>query len=166
MSARLIRVALAATATTLLVAACGGNTTPTTTTMPGDNMDTEFAFGEPADPGDADRTIEILASDDFRFDPDELTLNVGEVITFRVVNNGQIAHDFTLGDAATQDEHEEAMTEMGGMAMPDEPNAIVVAAGETKDLTWRFTEAGTVLIGCHQPGHYAAGMKGEITVEP
>jgi uncharacterized cupredoxin-like copper-binding protein len=124
----------------------------------------EFMFGEPGDAADAARTVDIVAGDDFSFTPDTVTVALGETITFRIVNSGQLIHDFTLGDQAIQDEHEEEMAEMGGMAMPDEPNAVSVDAGETKEVTWRFTEAGTVLIGCHQPGHYAAGMTGEITV--
>jgi uncharacterized cupredoxin-like copper-binding protein len=147
----------------LVVAACGGATS-TTTLPPNQGTGTEFGFGEPADPAEASRTIEIFASDDFSFDPAEVTVSSGEVITFRVVNNGQLVHDFTLGDEATQDEHEEEMAEMGGMAH-DEPNVLGLAAGETKEMTWRFGEEGTVIFGCHQPGHYAGGMRGLITVE-
>lgn len=161
------RVSLAAAVITLLLiaAACGGDASTTTTTMSDDDMSSEFAFGAPADPADADRTIEITSSDDLTFTPSEITVTQGEIITFRVINEGEIPHDFTLGDQATQDEHEEAMAEMEGMSMPDEPNAIQVAAGETREITWQFTEAGVVLIGCHQVGHYDAGMRGEITVE-
>lgn len=159
--ARLAAALVALTA--VVLAACGGSASTTTT---GDDPDTEFGFGEPADPSEADRTVEIVASDDFRFTPAEVTVKVGETITFRIVNQGQLAHDFTLGDQATQERHEEEMAEMGGAVMPDDPDAIGVDAGETKELTWRFTEAGTVLIGCHQPGHYDAGMRGEVTVEP
>ncbi len=36
--------------------------------------------------------------------------------------------------------------------------------GDDKDITWTFTKAGTTLYGCHEPGHYVAGMKGTITV--
>jgi uncharacterized cupredoxin-like copper-binding protein len=42
---------------------------------------------------------------------------------------------------------------------------VSVPAGESKDLTWRFTEGGTVLYGCHQAGHYSGGMKGQVMVE-
>lgn len=123
----------------------------------------EFAFGEPADAATATRTIEVATTDALAFEPAEITVTAGETITFRVVNNGEIIHDFTLGDEATQQEHEEEMREMAGMAH-DQPNTVTIAAGETKELTWAFTEPGTVLIGCHQPGHYDAGMKGQITV--
>lgn len=40
-----------------------------------------------------------------------------------------------------------------------------IPAGETVELTWTFGDEGIVLIGCHQPGHYDAGMTGRITVE-
>jgi uncharacterized cupredoxin-like copper-binding protein len=40
----------------------------------------------------------------------------------------------------------------------------VLPVGETKELTWRFTVAGDVLIACHQPGHSEAGMTAVITV--
>jgi len=69
-----------------------------------------------------------------------------------------------LGDQNAQDEHEAEMAEMSGMAH-DEPNVVTIPAGGTAELTWRFGEDGTVLIGCHQPGHYAAGMTGRITIE-
>lgn len=129
----------------------------------GDEM---FVFGEPGDPAGADRTVEILANDDFTFDPADLTVTAGETITFVVTNTGVIPHDFTLGDAATQDAHDAEMLEMMASGeMHEEPNAVVVGPGETAELTWTFTEAGQVLIGCHQPGHYAAGMAGEIAVE-
>ena len=160
------RVALAAAVTTLLllVAACGGDTSSATTTVSDDDTSSEFVFGEPADPADADRTIEISALDSFAFEPAELTVAAGETVTFRIVNDGSLVHDFTLGDQATQDEHEAEMAEMEGMAH-DQPNVVTIPAGETIELSWTFTEAGTVLIGCHQPGHYAGGMKGQISVE-
>lgn len=43
-------------------------------------------------------------------------------------------------------------------------NAIRIEPGETAELTWTFTDPGTVLMGCHEPGHYDAGMRGTITV--
>jgi uncharacterized cupredoxin-like copper-binding protein len=105
------RFALAAAVTTLLLlaTACGGDTSSTTTTVPDDDTNSEFAFGEPADPADADRTIEIATLDSFAFEPAELTVTAGETVTFRIVNDGSLVHDFTLGDQATQDEHEAEM---------------------------------------------------------
>ena len=148
-------------ALTLTVAACGQETGDTTTP---DTTESEFAFGSPADAADADRVIEIQTTDALIFDPADITVAPGETVTFRLSNNGALVHDFTLGNQATQDEHEAEMSEMDGMAH-DEPNVATIPAGETVELTWTFSDEGTVLIGCHQPGHYAAGMTGRITVE-
>ena len=169
-----------ATISVFLFAACTAETAPVATTeamemepdeeeMTDEAMEDDhgdFAFGEAADAADADRVIEIETLDTLKFDPESLEISVGETITFRVTNPGNLPHDFTLADSAGQDEHEEEMAEMiasGGMAM-DDPNAFAIEPGETKELTWHFEEAGTVLIGCHQTGHYAAGMIATITV--
>jgi uncharacterized cupredoxin-like copper-binding protein len=173
MSKTVIRFGVLAVALAALLAACGGDSTTApestttimeTTATAGDDH-AQFAFGEPGVPADADRVIEITAGDDFRFDPASITVTAGETVTFRVTNTGAIPHDFTLGDDATQQSHAEHMEAMAGMTMPDEPNAMVIGPGETRELTWHFTEPGNLLIGCHQAGHYAAGMLAEISVE-
>lgn len=151
---RLVWLALAGT---LAVASCAG-------TPEDANEDGAVAgYGQPADASEIDRIVEVVASDDLRFSPDAVTVAPGETITFRVVNEGKLVHDFTLGDEAAQAAHEEEMAEMPDMAH-DEDNAVEVPAGETEELTWRFDEGGEVIYGCHQSGHYAAGMKGRITV--
>ena len=148
-------------AVVLVLAACGDDDDA----MPMDHHhDEPFTFGEPGIAVLADRVIEIETTDTLRFDPGALEVALGETITFRVTNNGLAAHDYTLGDQATQTEHGAMMAQMGGMTMPDEPNAVVLQVGETKELTWTFTVPGEVLIGCHQPGHYEAGMVATITV--
>lgn len=162
------RMAAVTAVIALTIGACAGDSTPTTTMMMEDH-DAEFHFGEPGHADDADRVIEVEATDDLLFEPAEFTVSTGEIITFRITNSGSLPHDFTLGDQETQDAHEAEMMEMmesGEMMMHDEANAISLPAGETKEISWHFTEAGTVvLIGCHQTGHYAAGMTGIITVE-
>ena len=133
-----------------------------------DGHSEEFQFGDPMAAADASRVIEITSKDDFTFDPAGVTITAGETVTFQVTNVGAIPHDFVLGDAHMQDEHEAEMAEMSGdgdMAMHDEPNAFVLEPGETKEMTWHMTEGGEVLFGCHQPGHYQAGMKGTVTIE-
>ena len=116
------------------------------------DMTEEFAWGMPGDSSTADRVIEVTADDGFRFDPDSITVHVGETVTFRVT-------------AAEQEDHEAEMADMGGMEMADEPNAISVDSGETKDLTLTFTAAGPLKFGCHETGHFAAGMVGDLDVQ-
>ena len=125
----------------------------------------DFSFGEPADASSADRVIEIDALDTLEFDPSEITVSVGETVTLRVTDRGALPHDFALGTAEMQDEHEAEMAEMSGDMMHDEPNVFSLSSGETMEITWHFTEPGEIIFGCHQPGHYGAGMKGTITIE-
>lgn len=153
----------------LLAAACsssgGGDSGSDTTMDPNMDMDEAFSFGEPADASDADRVVEIAANDDFTFDPPSVGVEMGETVTFRVTNTGVIVHDFTLGDEGMQAEHEEEMTEMSDdSAMHEEPNTMAIEPGGTMDMTWHFTESGPLIFGCHQAGHYAAGMKGTLVV--
>ena len=129
-----------------------------------DSSSQSFDFGQPADVADVDRVIDIETSDDLAFDPENVQVEVGEVITFKVTNAGDLPHEFTLGPEDVQQEHEDEMAEMNGMEMDGDANAIAVPAGSTSELTWQFTEPGTVLFGCHVTGHYAAGMVGEIDV--
>jgi uncharacterized cupredoxin-like copper-binding protein len=92
-----------------------------------------------------------------------MTVPAREPITFVVTNSGAIDHEFTIGDEEVQDEHEQEMLEMPGMAH-DEDNSIIVPPGATKELVYTFDAAGSSLAGCHVPGHYPAGMKATITV--
>ena len=158
----------------LVTAACsdsteegaGGGQPDSQTGMPSMDMgDTGgFSFGRQGDPADADRTVEITQLDSLRFEPSEVAVDMGETVTFNVTNDGQIPHEFVLGDDMIQQEHESDMQEMYGEMMPDESNAITVEPGETSSLTWIFTEAGTVEFGCHISGHFAGGMVGTIEV--
>ena len=135
--------------------------------MDSDHGDETFSFGDPMEGATPDTVIEITANDDFTFTPAFVNVKQGETVTFRITNDGKIPHDFLLGDEEAQDEHEAEMMEMSGdMAMHDEPNAVVLEPGETKEMTWHMTQAGIILFGCHQPGHYGAGMKGNITISP
>jgi len=131
-----------------------------------DHASEAFAFGEPADRADADRTVRVHATDELAFEPAVVEVRAGEVITFEVENTGKLPHDFTLGDEDVQEEHAREMEEMGADMAHTEPNAMTIDPGKTGSMTWRFVEPGDVLYGCHQPGHYDAGMVGVIGVTP
>ncbi len=114
------------------------------------------------------RAILVDMTDELRFDPSRIEVRAGETIQFVLQNRSQVDHDFTLGDEMAQMHHEEEMAnfyEDGGMMHGhDETSAVLVAAGETTLFVVTFDAPGEVLIGCHIPGHYDAGMKGSVMV--
>ena len=141
-------VALGALA--LLSAACGNN-------------------GGDAKASDSDRTVDVEMVDG-AFKPTELTVAKGETVRFVFTNHGKTDHEAFLGTRAEQMDHDEEM--MGGSKKSghdmnmggDDESAVTVSPGESGDFTKRFDDRGTFEIGCHEPGHYAAGMKLTVTV--
>ncbi len=110
------------------------------------------ALGEPADPADADRTVEVAARDPYSFSPASLTVEPGETILFKVTNEGKQLHEFML---AAPGHHDHAdMADSGVMINP----------GETQELAWTFADGGQVEFACHVDNHYESGMRGVITV--
>lgn len=114
------------------------------------------------------RAVLINMTDEIRYDPAVIEIQAGETIRFVVQNPTKLDHDFTIGDEMAQMHHEEEMArfyEDGGMMHGhDESNAVLLRPGETKMLVMTFDAAGELIIGCHIPGHYAAGMHGLITI--
>jgi len=108
--------------------------------------------------------VDVTMSDDLRFQPAEFSFSAGETVRFEVTNAGAMRHEFFIGDEDAQADHEAEMLEMGGMA-EDEADGIFVEPGESKVLEHTFATAGTVVIGCHELGHYAAGMMATVTVD-
>jgi uncharacterized cupredoxin-like copper-binding protein len=150
-------------AASLVLGACGGG--GHSGHDMGSGADGASSVGRPGEAANAGRTIEVRMLDTLRFDPASVNVKEGETVTFRLVNTGQQVHEFDLGDEQFQTEHEKEMQDMGsGQQMADHPNAVSVKPGETRQLTWTFSKRASIVYGCHQPGHYAAGMKGTVAV--
>lgn len=116
-----------------------------------------FAFGEPADPSDADRTITVTGVDELKFEPAQLQVEAGETVAFEFKNGGDMPHEFVLGDAEALEAHAH-----GG----DQPNGTgEVPGGGTETIAWTFSEAGELAYECHVDNHHEAGMRGTITVK-
>jgi uncharacterized cupredoxin-like copper-binding protein len=109
------------------------------------------------------RTVQATLNDDMTIELSKTEFAVGETVVFEVTNAGEVAHEMYLGDEAAQAAHAEEMAEMGGMGH-DEPGGVTVEPGATEELEYTFTEAGEILAGCHEPGHYEAGMVTALTV--
>lgn len=44
------------------------------------------------------------------------------------------------------------------------PDDMVLMPGSSNQLTYTFDKRGELIFGCHEQGHYAAGMRGTIEV--
>jgi len=121
-------------------------------------------LGIPGDPANVTRTIEVEMSDAMRFKPDSIRVKRGETIRFVVRNTGNLRHEMVLGTIDEMKEHAELMRKKPKMEHTD-PNQVSVAPGKTGELIWRFTRGGTFDFACLEPGHFEAGMIGEIVVD-
>ncbi len=115
--------------------------------------------------GGGSRTIDIDMRDT-AFSPKHITVPAGQEVRLVFHNRGKVAHDAFVGDEQAQMDHERAMSSssssMGDMHHGDS-DALTVQPGDSGMLTHTFRAGDEVLIGCHQPGHYASGMK--VTVK-
>lgn len=125
---------------------------------------TESEFGMYHPDMKPSRTIEIGMADTMTFSPNAISVKKDEIILFKHTNNGAITHEFVLGTPVSLDEHAEMMKKFPGMEH-EEPYMLHVAPGKTGQILWKFSESGNFAFGCLVPGHYEAGMKGNIVVE-
>ncbi len=120
-------------------------------------------IGKPGDPAKISRSIKVDMSDSMRFSPSSIPVKAGEVIRFVVKNSGKVRHEMVIGTAAELEEHAQAMAKFPNMEH-DEPNQVTLEHGKTGTIVWQFDKAGKVDFACLQPGHFEAGMKGQVVV--
>jgi uncharacterized cupredoxin-like copper-binding protein len=94
-----------------------------------------------------------------KFVPSAVRVRPGATVRFVVHNTDPIEHELIVGDEATQHVHE-----IGTDVLHQGPGAVSVAPGTTAETIYTFPRAGTLLYGCHLPGHWAYGMRGTIAI--
>lgn len=126
-----------------------------------------MAVGEPGKKADATQTIRVTMkeTDDGRmiFTPNSFKVRKSQTIVFAIKNAGELDHEFVLDQEDKVMEHKATMEKFPDMEH-DDPNAIRLAPGKAGEIVWRFTNDGTFKIACLVPGHYDAGMHGDVTV--
>ena len=121
--------------------------------------DAKFSVGEPGK-GTPDRSISVSMQDSMRFvfNPDLGEIKQGETIEFHLRNDGDIQHEFSIGNAEDQVKHALMMQKMPDMKHSD-PNTVSLRPGESTTLSWKFMGKDTVVFACNISGHFEAGMK-------
>lgn len=97
-----------------------------------------------ADSGATDAAVVNVEMVDIAFNPSTLTIPADTDVTFHIVNNGAAVHNFMI----------------------DDPEIFSgdLSGGQSVDLTVNLP-AGTYKFYCTIPGHEAAGMVGQLTVQ-
>ena len=122
-------------------------------------------WGIAAEPGKAQRTIEILMTDDMKLSPSHLNVREGETLRLRAVNKGKVMHEIVIGTSAELADHAEMMKKFPAMEH-DEPYMAHVPPGKRGDIVWTFNRPGDFEFACLIAGHFEAGMRGTIRVAP
>lgn len=114
------------------------------------------AAGCAAEPRTVTITIHYSA-----FDPTEISVPRAVPVTFVLVNEDPIDHEWLIGDEAFHDRHRSGTHASHGTVATE----VTIPALETVTTTITFEEPGTFAYICHLPAHEEYGMVGLLTVE-
>ena len=95
------------------------------------------------------------------FDLTEVSVPAGVPVTFILVNDDPIDHEWLIGDEAFHDAHRSGTHASHG----DVPTEVTIPALETVRTTITFDDPGELAYICHLPQHESYGMVGLLTVE-
>lgn len=96
-----------------------------------------------------------------RFSPEQMTFSRGDKVRFVIRNTDPIDHEFILGDEEVQARHEFGTDAEHGTI----PGEVTILAGDEGSTTYAFDRRGTLIYGCHLPGHYGYGMRGTVRTD-
>ncbi|MFE8071020.1 cupredoxin domain-containing protein [Marinobacteraceae bacterium S3BR75-40.1] len=142
-------------------------------------------IGEPGHSDQVDRTIDVTMKS-MAFEPEKITVEKGQTVRFKVKNEGQVVHEFNLGTASMHQKHQQEMKQLvqngaiegsrlnrgilkssakgEGMSHTHE-NSLLLEPGESGEIVWHFPRKTDFEFACDIPGHYQAGMKGDLQVK-
>lgn len=112
------------------------------------------------------RVVDLTMTDDMTFEPARIQVSRGETVTFRVRNVSNEGHEAYIGTEDEQRLHETDHSGFGGdqEAVTHMGYGIHIAPFGTGELDFKVDQDVEYVIGCHYPGHYAAGMRAVIDV--
>ncbi len=136
----------------LALAGCGDDSDATPTSAPSGQQDEQDQAAQAA--GQA-QTHVVEMSDELKFDPEQLTINVGDTVTWRTV--GVVPHTATCDPSKANNPDEHVQLPAGA-----EPwDSGTVRKGE--EFSHAFEVAGEYTYFCVP--HEAAGMVGRLSVQ-
>jgi uncharacterized cupredoxin-like copper-binding protein len=94
------------------------------------------------------------------YEPSQLSVPYGVPITFVLINEDPIDHEWLIGDAAFHERHRLGTEKQHGAR----PNEISIPPLKMVETTLIFAAPGSEQYICHLPGHEAYGMVGTLTI--
>ena len=98
------------------------------------------------------------------FKPNQLSFKADQTIKIKLINKGELEHEFVMDTIAAIVKHKAMMEDSSDMNHSD-PNSLRLGPNEKGEILWTFSNAGTFEFACLIPGHYEAGMHGEIYIK-
>lgn len=132
---------------------------------------------------DVSRTINITMYDNY-YEPEGLKIKEGETVRFVVKNAGELVHEFNIATGEMHKAHgpemmmmvehgvleadrinwdaAKKMQDSMGHGMHNEGNSVLLEPGKSGEIIWTFPDHAKLEFACNIPGHYDAGMMGNI----
>jgi uncharacterized cupredoxin-like copper-binding protein len=123
----------------------------------------ETAFGRAGDPKKVTRMVRVAMSDAMRFTPSNFMVKPNETVRFVIRNGGKVLHEMVIGTTEELHKHAELMRKFPGMEH-DEAYMAHVKPGKRGEIVWQFSKPGEYSFACLMPGHFEAGMVGQLVV--
>ncbi|HVA23471.1 MAG TPA: cupredoxin domain-containing protein [Chloroflexota bacterium] len=158
---------IASLAMLLAVSACGGAQVTHTTVGGTQAVAAQPGAGVQAPPAAAAVQQVTISAKELSFTPNSVQLTVGRPVQLTIRNDGQMDHDIKSGIPirglqylkADNDTAEQQQNAQRGVLDID------FNKGDTGQVTFVPTKAGTYQFYCDQPGHREAGMVGSFIVQ-
>ncbi|MDG2405760.1 MAG: plastocyanin/azurin family copper-binding protein [Paracoccaceae bacterium] len=109
-------------------------------------------------------TVKMLETEDgMIFKPDFLKFHAEQTVKIKLINEGKLQHEFVMDTKEAILKHKLEMEDTPDMEHGD-PNSLRLNPNEMGEILWTFSKSGTFTFACLIPGHYEAGMHGELLI--
>ena len=141
--------------------------------------DKNMKIGTKGAESEVNRVIVVKMFDNY-YEPNSFDISRGETIKFKVINSGELVHEFNIANAMMHKKHMPEMQKMvdNEILLPDSidkdkmkkmakldksmghshSNSVLLEPNQTGEIIWKFVDAVNIEIACNVPGHYEAGM--------
>ena len=145
--------------------------------------DKNMKIGTKGKESEINRVIVVKMFDNY-YEPNLFDISRGETIKFKVINSGELVHEFNIATKKMHLKHQPEMLMMveNEIILADKidkkkmmemskkspsmahkhSNSVLLSPGESSELIWKFSNTVVLEAACNVPGHYEVGMVAKI----